>query len=335
MPDIIIHLSDEQLEELTQKNKVIINMGSSDVSQPIHALNRQGTTFFRFFEEQIDKQRKEGNQRTQETYKAALAKFQRFLKGNDILPNQLTSDLMEAYQAFLRGQRLSMNTVSFYMRILRAVYNRAVEQGLVADSHPFRHVYTGIAKTSKRAVSMEEMRALSSLTMKEPRLQFARDMFLFSFYTRGMSFVDMAYLKKTDIRNGIMTYKRHKTGQYLTIRWEEKMQDIVDRYTCSSSEYLLPLIHTSNGKERNQYRNIQSQINHDLKEIGKRAGISQALSMYCARHSWASIARQLKVPIEVISRGMGHTNQKTTEIYLKSIDIMAIDQANRRIMDLI
>ncbi|MBR7031558.1 MAG: site-specific integrase [Prevotella sp.] len=334
MPNIIIHLSQQQLEELLQKNEIIINYRNPSATfVQGTAPPQKETSFFEFFKVQIRRLQKSGNLRTLETYKAAFRKFHEFMQAKDTPLSHVTEELLDAYQVYLREQCLAMNTVSFYMRILRAVYHRAVEQGLVTDSHPFRHVYTGIAKTSKRAISLDEMKVLNSLTIAEPKLQFARDMFLFSFYTRGMSFVDMAYLKKADIKNGVMTYKRHKTGQYLTIRWEGKMQDIVNRYTCSSSEFLLPLIHTSNGKERNQYRNIQSQINHDLKEIGKRAGINRALSMYCARHSWASIARQLKMPIEVISRGMGHTNQKTTEIYLKSIDINIIDEANSRIIN--
>lgn len=333
MPDIIIHLSHEQLEELLQKNKVVINMGSSVVFQPNHALNQQGTTFFEFFEEQIEKLKKEGNQRTQETYKAALTKFRSFLKEKDILPSQLTSDLMEAYQVYLREHDLAMNTVSFYMRILRAVYNKTVELGMTEDHHPFRHVYTGMAKTSKRAISIKEISTLKNFTTCDKNLAFARDMFLFSFYTRGMSFVDMANLKKSDIQNGVLTYKRRKTGQHLNIRWEKKMQDIIDKYASDTNEFLLPLIHKRNGKERNQYRNSQTIINRNLKVIARLSGISQKLTMYVARHSWATIARQMKVPIEVISRGMGHTNQKTTEIYLKSIDINIIDEANSRIIN--
>lgn len=334
MPDIIIHLTHQQLEELLQNNKVYINYSDTSAdSQSNKASERHETTFYEFFKAQIDKLKNGGNPRTLETYRAAYKKFHSYMKGKVLLPGQITCDLMESYQVYLREQNLAMNTVSFYMRILRAVYNKAIDQGLTIDSHPFRHVYTGMAKTSKRAISVEEIRALKRFSTDDKELAFARDMFLFSFYTRGMSSVDMANLKKSDIKNGILTYKRRKTGQDLHIRWEKKMQDIVSKYASDTSEYLLPFIHKRNGKERSQYRYSQTIINRNLKTIALQVGISQKLTMYVARHSWATIARQMKVPIEVISRGMGHTNQKTTEIYLKSIDVNIIDEANSRILN--
>ena len=110
------------------------------------------------------------------------------------------------------------------------------------------------------------------------------------------------------------------------------MQEITQRYPSKSGYYLLPIIHTQNGKERNQYRHVQTLINESLKTIGKMAKINSKLTMYVARHSWATIARQMGVPLNVISHGMGHSNEKTTEIYLKSVDMTIVDEANRNIM---
>ena len=160
-------------------------------------------------------------------------------------------------------------------------------------------------------------------------------MFLFSFYTRGMSFVDMAYLKKSDLQDGMLIYKRHKTGQRLTIRWEPAMQEIVDRYPNDNRKYILPIINKPGTNERNQYRGKQNRINKALKDIARHVSISQNLSMYCARHSWATIAREQKFPISIISHGMGHTNERTTEIYLKSIDVAVIDKCNQKLISLI
>lgn len=147
-----------------------------------------------------------------------------------------------------------------------------------------------------------------------------------------MAFVDMAYLKKSDINGNVLTYSRKKTGQILTIRWENSMQEIADRYPSRSGYFLLPIIHTHNEKERNQYRHVQTLINESLKTVGEMAGLSQKLTMYVARHSWATIARQMGVPLNVISYGMGHSNEKTTEIYLKSVDMTTIDNANHNIL---
>lgn len=334
MSTITIHLSDEQWQTILQNRKISIEISIDEAtaSDTKGCVNSRDS-FFALFLEQIQRLRSNGNQRTYETYSTAYRKFKTFLKDRDIAPVEITAELMEAYQTYLRSSNLSMNTISFHMRILRAVYHKAVEREMTDDRKPFHKVYTGMAKTDKRAIGLEDIQRIKRIPLESPKLRFARDMFLFSFYTRGMSLVDMAFLKKSDIRNEVLTYKRHKTGQQLQIRWEKEMQEIVDRYPSKTGIYLLPIIHSVNGNERNQYRNYQTQINSNLKEIAKLTGIEQKLTMYCARHSWATIARELKVPIEVISRGMGHNNERTTEIYLKSIALSTIDSANRKIQE--
>ena len=143
-----------------------------------------------------------------------------------------------------------MNTISFYMRNLRAVYNRAVEKGQTPQNNPFRHVYIGVDKTVKGAISIKVIKALKVLDLStKSSLDFARDMFMFSFCTRGMSFVDMAYLKKTDLQNGIQAYLRRKTGQELSIKWEKCMDEIVAKYPENQTDFLLPTINEQ-GYER-------------------------------------------------------------------------------------
>ena len=161
-----------------------------------------------------------------------------------MLLEDIDSDLMMMYEAFLHNRGLTKNSTSFYMRILRAVYNRAVEKDLTINRNPFKYVYTGIDKTIKRAIPLKAIKQIKNLDLSlQPLLDFARDMFLFSFYTRGMSFIDMAYLKKKDLSNGILSYRRRKTGQQLFIRWEKCMQEIVEKYdTDYYSPYLLPIL---------------------------------------------------------------------------------------------
>ena len=232
---------------------------------------------------------------------------------------------------------ISKNTSSFYMRTLRAVYNRAVNKGLTLQKYPFKYVYTGIDKTRKRAVSVQIMKQIKSLDLSsEWKLDFARDMFLFSFYTRGMSFVDMSYLRKKDLSNGILTYRRHKTGQLLHIKWEACMQEIVNKYKNENSTFLLPIINTADVEEqRKQYIYSAHNINRCLKKIGAMLGLSLPLTMYVARHTWASIAKQKNVPLSIISDGLGHDSELTTRIYLSSLDNIEIDKANKMIMRLL
>ena len=197
-----------------------------------------------------------GKIRTSETYTSTLNSFMRFMEGRDIPPCDMDSDLMIAYEAWLKSGGVSMNTISFYMRNLRAVYNRAVEKELVIQRFPFRHVYTGVERTTKRAVPLRAIKQLMTLDLSlHPAKRFARDMLLLSFYTRGMSMIDMVFLKKKDLNNGILSYRRKKTGQQLFVKWEPCMQEIVDRYNIPGSPYLLPIIARPGMDERKQYIN--------------------------------------------------------------------------------
>ena len=290
-------------------------------------------TLFGFMEEVIVNLRKLGKIRISETYTATLNSFCRFREEKDVALDKVDSDIMIAYEAYLKTSGVSLNSSSFYMRNLRAVYNRAVEKELTPQRFPFKHVYTGIGKTVKRAVPIKVIKQIKEMDLSySSSLDFARDMFLFSFYTRGMSLVDMAYLRKKDLANGILSYRRRKTGQQLFIKWEKPMQEIADKYDTKNSIYLLPIIKHSSIEERTQYIYAGHNINRNLKIIGRKLGLSIPLTMYVARHAWASIAKSKNVPLSVISEGMGHDSEATTRIYLASLDNMAIDKANSLIL---
>ena len=276
-----------------------------------------------------------GKIRTSETYKATLKSFMSFRDEQDVPLDGITSDMMLMYEAHLKARGVRMNTISFYMRNLRAVYNRAVEKGLTPQQYPFRHVYTGIGKTVKRAIPIKDIKALKDLDLSmNPTLDFTRDMFMFSFYTRGMSFVDMAYLKKTDIKNGILTYRRRKTSQELSIKWEKCMAEIIAKYPENKTNFLLPII-KEQGNERKQYNNALHLVNYHLKDLSKRLRLQRPLTMYVARHSWASAAKAKNVPLSVISEGMGHDSEATTQIYLASLETSVVDRANKMILGLL
>ena len=290
--------------------------------------NIEGQSFLNFMQGIIARLKQMGKIRTAENYSCTLKSFMQFRGDRDVLLSEIDSDLMQLYEAYLHGKGAVRNTSSFYMRILRAVYNRALEKALMEQRNPFRHVYTGVDKTVKRAVPLSAIKRMKNLDLSlQPNLEFARDMFLFSFYTRGMSFIDMAHLKKKDLQNG------RKTGQQLIIRWEKCMQEIVGKYPEDSlSPYLLPILKYPFKDMHKHYRNVMSGINRHLKEIARLADISVPLSMYCARHSWASAAKGKNIPISVISEGMGHDSEATTQIYLASLDNSVVDKANAQIL---
>ena len=295
--------------------------------------NTEGQSLFNFMQGIIARLKQMGKIRTAENYSCTLKSFMQFRGDRDILLSEIDSDLMQLYEAYLHGKGAVRNTSSFYMRILRAVYNRALEKELMEQRNPFRHVYTGVDKTVKRAVPLSAIKRMKNLDLSlQPNLEFARDMFLFSFYTRGMSFIDMAHLKKKDLQNGFLSYRRRKTGQQLVIKWEKCMQEIVNKcHTWDRNPYLLPILNFPN-ESRKQYKYAQSRINVHLKEIANMIGVSIPLSMYVARHSWASIAKSKNIPISVISEGMGHDSELTTQIYLASLDNTIVDNANAQIL---
>ena len=316
------------------KVKVKFRPSSADELKAEYSVSRSGNFLFPFMEHLIISLKELGKVRTSETYASALNSFKRFRKGKDLLLDDVDTDVMMAYEAYLLHSGISINSSSFYMRNLRAVYNRAVEKELTVQRFPFRHVYTGVDKTRKRAVPLQVIRQIKEMDLsRKPALDLARDMFLFSFYTRGMSFVDMAYLRKKDLNGSVLSYRRRKTGQQLCVKWEKCMQEIVDKYDTSQSVYLLPVIKPfSKMDERKQYIYVAHNINRSLKIIGNRLGLPVPLTMYVSRHAWASIARSKHVPLSVISEGMGHDSEATTRIYLASLDTAAIDKANRMIL---
>jgi len=269
-------------------------------------------------------------------YSSALNSFVRFYGNEDVPFSEFDAPLVAAYECYLKAEGLCPNTTSYYMRKLRAIYNRAVDRNLTVQHNPFKHVYTGVARTVKRAVTLEVIKSLRALDLRlMPMEELARDMFLFSFYTRGMSIVDMSYLRKKNLQNGMLTYRRRKTSRQLTIKWESPMEDIVRRHMVEGSDYMLPLIKPNGKDERRQYLNATHLINRHLKKLGRKLGLPEPLTMYVARHAWASIARENDIPISLISQGMGHDSESTTRIYLASFSNARLDRANHDIIRLL
>ena len=290
-------------------------------------------TLSSFMQVNIASLRQSGKLRTSETYRATLNSFMKFMDGKDVLLSNMDAELMMGYETYLKAQGASMNTVSFYMRILRATYNRAVDKGVIRQRFPFKHVYTGVEKTVKRAISFKVIRQLKEMDLSHSQsMEFARDMFMFSFYTRGMSFIDMAYLKKSNLQNGFLSYRRKKTNQQLLIKWEKPMQEIIDKYDTMGSSYLLPIILDAEADEQKQYKSAAQLVNSKLKKLGKQIGLPIPLTSYVARHPWASIARSKNIPLATISEAMGHDSESTTRIYLASLDTSVVDKANSIIL---
>ena len=288
-----------------------------------------------FFTQQIQKLKNDNRRGTARNYSKTLKSLKAFMKNTDSTFNIVTEQFVESYNTFLIQRGVVRNTISFYMRIFRSVYNKAVTQKIIEQTFPFKNVYTGVDRTRKRAVTETVISQLLSIDLKKSKaLQFARDLFIFSFYTRGMAFVDIVYLKKSNIQNGYITYVRHKTGQELTIRIETRLQNIINQYEKKDSPYLFPILNTEDeNKAYSQYEIALNYYNRQLKRLSKLLEPNINLSSYTPRHTWATTARNKNVPLSIISAGMGHSSEKTTLIYLTKIDNSIIDEVNKAIID--
>lgn len=302
-----IRLDVERLTKIVRQfDSRCLEYSADDIVEEYKRFTRE-YSLFNFMKGVIRNLRRNHKIRTSETYQAALNSFRQFRGNKDILLDCITSDVMESFEAWHRQRGNTSNTFSFYARILRATYNRAVEQNIIENRYPFRHVYTGVDKTVKRALPLNIIRKIKSLNLKlSPALDYARDMFMMSFMLRGMSFIDMAYLRKSDLSHGYVSYRRRKTGQRLMIEWTEDMQRVVDKYPENNSDYLLPIIRQRGLNERCVYRTTGYKINSNLKKLAGMVGLTMPLTLYVARHSWASVARAKGIPVSVISEGMGH-----------------------------
>ena len=296
---------------------------------------------------------KNGQLRTMQHYKATLNSYMRFRGDKDITFKEIDAKEMQSYEAYLKNvAKVCNNTSSFYLRILRATYNKAVEKGYATQQNPFKDVYTGIAKTNKRAIPTESVSSIKRLDLTQdltPKQELARDTFMMCFYLRGISFIDLAHLRKSDLKDGFISYTRSKTGQRISIRWEKDMQDIADKYQAqtASSPYLFPFLadcatNNKNGtmKDKRQdelrlYHNAESRITYHLKKLGEKMGINSKLTLYVARHSWATMARDKNISLSIISKALGHNSETTTQIYLRSIQSSEVDDANAEILALL
>ena len=292
-------------------------------------------TVFVFLHEQATKKEQMKRLGTARTYGNAYRRFKAFREDVDLTFDELTPDMIASYEAWLIDRRLKQNSIRCYLRTLNTLLCKAVAEGLLSNRNLFSRVRLSYVKTTKRAISEKELKVIANLELPEhSTMAFARDIFMFSFYMRGMPFVDIAYLRKTDLKNGMWTYCRRKTNQCLMVEWEKAQQKILDRYAhqTENGPYLLPIINKEDGTEYLQYQRMQTNINRALKKIGEMAELKMPLTTYVARHTWASVARDMNIPISIISEGMGHNSIKTTQVYLNSIDISRINEANKRII---
>lgn len=309
---------------------------ADDFSLRFHQRHKSRYLFV-YMEMQIERKEKMGKYGTANAYRSTMYSLMHFTQNEKLLLSEIDSDFLYEYEQFLLGNGNSVNTVAYYFRNFRAIYNRAEENKLeVSPINPFVKYRIKTEKTVKRALSKENMRKIAQLDLSDNlKTDLARDVFMFSFFTRGMAIVDIIHLKKEQLKNTLLEYRRMKTNQHLIVQITEAIQYFVDKYHTPKSEYVFPFLDPERKPTiYRQYRQALGEINVHLKEVARRAGLDIDLTTYVARHSWASIAKGTGAPISQISDSLGHTSEKTTQIYLKELDLSVISKLNEEVSSL-
>ena len=286
----------------------------------------------------------EGNFGTAHVYRSSLNAIIAYHGKGDFTFNEVTPEWIKGFEIHLRGRGCSWNTVSAYLRTFRAVYNRAVDcRGAVYVPHLFRSVYTGTRADRKRALDTEDIQKVFTKLPQSPAvtsdIRRAQELFVLMFLLRGLPFVDLAYLRKSDLRDNVITYRRRKTGRPLSVTLTSEAMAILKRYMDrdSSSPYLFPLLNSREGTKEayHEYQLALRNFNRQLMLLGEMLGLGDKLSSYTARHTWATTAYYCEIHPGVISEAMGHSSITVTETYLKPFQNKKIDEANKKVVDFI
>jgi site-specific recombinase XerD len=319
----------------------------------------QSPSFFDFAAEQIAALRKANRIGTAKSYEGTVAALKTYNKGRpvakrkggprtkeanawddrvqDLKFSEITYRFLVGFENYHLAAGNQLNGLAVYMRTIRAIFNKGIKSGVVEEElYPFEQYKIRTAPTEKRALESEYIQKIVALSLDPSHPCFhARNYFLASYMMYGMNFKDMACLKRTDLRNGRIFYRRNKTGKLYDIRVTGGLKEILDYYLTAqpNPEYIFPIVNRNTPALMD--KDIQwarKRYNQKLKEIAQLCGIESNLTSYVSRHSFATQAMLAEVPMNAISAMLGHSSLKTTEIYLKSLPSNVLDEYNSRIV---
>ncbi len=295
-------------------------------------------SFYAYTEGIIHDLKKAGKIGNALAYQSCLNAIKKFQNEVDLDFNQINYKFLKRYETYFLAKGNSLNGLSFVLRTLRAIYNRAIKEGYAnRDTYPFKHYKIKKESTRKRAIRIEDIHAVRDKSItKGSDLWHARNFYLASFYLMGISFFDLAKLKITNIVGDRIEFRRQKTGKLHSIKISPRLQEILDHYLKDKdeSDYIFPIIQRTEDAEL-EYKDIRNQTklyNKNLKDIANLCDLEINLTGYTSRHSWATIAKRKGVPTAIISEGLGHTSEQTTQIYLDSFDKEVMDEYNESII---
>lgn len=278
--------------------------------------------------------RQAGKDSKADLFRAVSNRLRQFAKKAPLSFGRVTAALVDNFAQSLYQDGLAVNTVNSYLSGFRVVYNTAREAGLFVPpaKSPFAHLHLRREITSKRALSSQ---AINELARMQPSAssphRLTLDLFLFCYMACGMPFIDLAHLTHDNIRGKDIVYHRSKTGTRVQIAITPAMRLLLKRYARKDSRYLFPIL-PEGGCSHERYKSILARYNACLHKIGNSLRQPVKLTSYVARHSWATEALRKNTPMAVIIQGLGHTSEKTTRIYLDSLDRSVMAKANGKII---
>lgn len=280
-------------------------------------------------------------ERTKEIYETTLNKILTFDKNATSMSfEDINKDWLISFDNFLKKEGLKKNSRNIHFRNIRAVINDAIDNEITTH-YPMRKMDINPEETEKRSLTIEELRLLFNYPVKRWQQKYL-DYFKLTFYLIGINPVDLCNCKKEDIKDGRLIYKRRKTGKLYSIKIEKEAQEIIEKY---SGEKLLV-----NFSERmTNYKTFVSRANKALKKIGivnmvynsshskknkfEYKPLFNSLSIYWARHTWATLAYSIGISDELIAAALGHSHgNRITSIYIDK-SIANIDDVNRKVID--
>lgn len=277
---------------------------------------------------------------TAKIYNDSLNSLKRFTNNKlDIYFNEITLQWLNKYEQWLRNNKCKETSMSVFFRTLRSAFNKAIaNKNAKAESYPFKEfkISKFDTTTEKRAIPKESNKQIMNVCLKSEGqyMQLGKDLYVFSYLCGGINFTDMANLKYANIVEGKVSYIRQKTGKKITIPISTEAISLVNSYLkegVCSNDYIFPILdknkHITEQQKYNRKHKVLGHIDRCLKVIAGKAGINTNLTTYVARHSYASVLKNSGVNIALISETLGHSDLKTTQIYLDSFDNSQIDEA--------
>lgn len=327
---------------LATKFMQLIAQGLSFSQIKINLLNKEKTTstITEFWQREVDQLISVGRAGGANVYTSSYSGLSKVLNLNRPFKELTLNDLLKT-EAALRKAGLSTNSVSVYMRTLRAICNKAINLDLVDQAwYPFRKYQIRKEKTIPRVLTLVELQSYFALDIEpSDKLFQVHQTGKLIFLLRGINLKDLLLLNQTSMVNDRIVYKRAKTGKLYNINVHQHTKYVLDLLAKPSQKALVPTsvdLSSINfdAKTVKRYNQVRKVVNKHLGQLGEMAGLSIHLSSYVFRYSYANIAKQLGYSKDMIAEALGHEyGNAVTGIYLEMFDSEKLDNMHTAIID--